>query len=957
MDANHLKIISSKSTNYLTVVFLFLSFVIHAQPQPTFFSQKTFIDRPITIAIGKLSYPYYFINEKEKPAGMMVDMWRLWAEKQNVKIKFIALDWSETLEQVSKGKIDIHSGLANNIERQQKFDFTKPFFTSASNIYLRRDLIGIENANQLLPYTVGVIKGSNQQSELIKKHPLLSIRVFNTGEDLYKAALNNEVLAFAGLERLSIYYDRYQEIAELFPQQKLIHYSQDDFSAATRKNNHDLLVFVNQGIAKITQKEKLALERKWFGVDKKNDTLTLAFFSDLSPFMALSPSGVPKGLFIDIWRLWAEVTGQKVQFINAQMNKGVELVRDKEIDIQVAFPESKIYSSGLLAAHQLYTVNSQVYISNKYPNITDLNEFAGKTIGLFDSSPYKEKLAHQYPNINLLYFNDYISMLNAAELGKIDAIVAAVENMKIKLLKSNLQSSFYLLDKPVYQSKVFSLVHPENIALAEIIKEGFKLIPIEKLVALENKWLSDSDKNYFASQAVQISLNEDEKRWLEQNNTINVGMVKALPPVEFVNKNGKFDGINYNILNLIEQRTGLNMHYVAYDNWNLLYQALLDKKIDMLGSIVASEDRKAEVSFSDQYWKMPWVVIHPRHIGKQANLKDFNGKKLAIIKGYYLASVFTEEHPEISLQLVDNIEDGLAAVQRGLVDGFVETMATASELLNRESLVPLMISVFDTLENDQSQFAIRKDWPELKSIINKGILSISASEKQSIYEQWFHINIETGLNKNVVMKVSAQVGVVILIIIIMIAVWNRRLYIEIKKKKLLEEKMEHMATHDALTGLANRILLKDRLSTAIKFHQRQKVKIAVLFIDLDGFKYINDTHGHDVGDELLIKIAAKLNECVRKSDTVVRFGGDEFVLLLTGLHNANEARFVAEKVLQNIQQPFELSSICTNISCSIGISMYPNDGMTETDLLKVADTMMYRAKANGKNQYIFNETR
>jgi len=163
-----------------------------------------------------------------------------------------------------------------------------------------------------------------------------------------------------------------------------------------------------------------------------------------------------------------------------------------------------------------------------------------------------------------------------------------------------------------------------------------------------------------------------------------------------------------------------------------------------------------------------------------------------------------------------------------------------------------------------------------------------------------------------------------------------------------------MATHDELTGLANRVLLKDRLSTAILFHQRQSLKMAVLFIDLDGFKNINDTHGHDVGDELLQQVAIRLQGCVRSSDTVVRFGGDEFVLLLTGLHSPNEAAYVADKVLRLMQKEFELSKTKAFIGCSIGIAMYPDDGDNDTDLLKIADTMMYKVKAAGKNHYIFN---
>jgi diguanylate cyclase (GGDEF)-like protein len=264
------------------------------------------------------------------------------------------------------------------------------------------------------------------------------------------------------------------------------------------------------------------------------------------------------------------------------------------------------------------------------------------------------------------------------------------------------------------------------------------------------------------------------------------------------------------------------------------------------------------------------------------------------------------------------------------------------------------MSVLEEVDKNGNHLAVNKSLPTLVSILNKAVASLSDIDRQQIYEDWFDIKIETGLDKSVVLRVALQIGALITIIIVIIMIWNRRLYKEIKNRKKLEEKMQYMATHDDLTGLANRVLLKDRLNKAITFHERQKLLVAVLFIDLDGFKDINDTYGHDVGDELLIEVATRLKGCVRESDTVVRFGGDEFVLLLTGLHNQNEAGYVADKVLKLIQQPIQLPNVSVNIGCSIGIAMYPEDGDSNNELLKIADSLMYKVKGEGKNHYAFN---
>ena len=258
------------------------------------------------------------------------------------------------------------------------------------------------------------------------------------------------------------------------------------------------------------------------------------------------------------------------------------------------------------------------------------------------------------------------------------------------------------------------------------------------------------------------------------------------------------------------------------------------------------------------------------------------------------------------------------------------------------------------LKWNYSRIAVRKDWPELRSIIDKGLIQITQPEKQKIYNKWFDIKINMGLDKSIVLRIALQIGILISVVIGIIIFWNRRLSREVKLRKILEEQMKHMATHDELTGLGNRALLKDRLTNLIGLHQRQHIEMAVLFIDLDGFKNINDSYGHDVGDELLMQLTQRFKSCVRTSDTLVRFGGDEFVLLLTGLNQGQEAAFIAEKFLHLLKTPFKLSAITTCISCSIGIALYPEDGKTELELLKVADTLMYKVKVQGKNNYIFN---
>jgi two-component system, cell cycle response regulator len=176
--------------------------------------------------------------------------------------------------------------------------------------------------------------------------------------------------------------------------------------------------------------------------------------------------------------------------------------------------------------------------------------------------------------------------------------------------------------------------------------------------------------------------------------------------------------------------------------------------------------------------------------------------------------------------------------------------------------------------------------------------------------------------------------------------------------RLLYKQLEHynstlesLALHDPLTGLPNRRLLMDRLLLSIAHARRNQRAMAVLYLDLDGFKEINDTLGHDAGDTLLSFIAARLVAAVREEDTVARLGGDEFVMALWELNETADVANLATKVIQSLSQPFSIQGGLVNITVSIGIGIYPTHGDDEETLMKSADVALYEAKRSGKNTY------
>ncbi len=254
-------------------------------------------------------------------------------------------------------------------------------------------------------------------------------------------------------------------------------------------------------------------------------------------------------------------------------------------------------------------------------------------------------------------------------------------------------------------------------------------------------------------------------------------------------------------------------------------------------------------------------------------------------------------------------------------------------LLGYEPSDMIGLSQFDLAHHDDVEM-LRARFQEL---IEKGIMERPVEFRvQARDGQW---RVLESIGKNC-LHIPAVEGIIV----------NTR---DITDRRAIEQRIQHLAFHDALTGLPNRSLVQDKISLAIARAETAGERFAVMFIDIDNFKNINDTLGHDSGDELLCGIAKRLIDAVRTYDTIARQGGDEFIVLLSELQGHRGATRVAQKILDALRIPFELGGSLQHVSGSIGIALYPDDGIDAPTLLKNADTAMFHGKAMGKNTYQF----
>lgn len=319
-------------------------------------------------------------------------------------------------------------------------------------------------------------------------------------------------------------------------------------------------------------------------------------------------------------------------------------------------------------------------------------------------------------------------------------------------------------------------------------------------------------------------------------------------------------------------------------------------------------------------------------VTKSPLLNKDGSRNLLIIFGHDVTDLLRSmEQQKISEQVLANSREAvlITDIHNNIVS--VNCAFTTITGYTEEEVVGKNPSMFSSDRHDQKFYHAM--WQQLT---NEGVWRGEIWDKKKsgeIYLKW--LNISTVHDRNG--KLANYIAI----------------FSDLTERTAIEDKFEFLAYHDPLTRLPNRLLLHDRFKQAHAAAMREKTIMAVLFLDLDKFKQVNDTFGHKTGDQLLKMVSERLENSVRKVDTVSRIGGDEFVVLLTDLRTGNTAALIAEKILAQLSEPFNIGKIEVASSLSIGIALYPNDGQDLDTLLLMADTSMYHAKNCGRNTYRF----
>ncbi len=677
---------------------------------------------------------------------------------------------------------------------------------------------------------------------------------------------------------------------------------------------------------------------------KNNPVVKVGIMPDFTPF-SYYIKNTPVGFEHELLNILSQRTGLVFEKKIDKWTTIYTAFKNKEVDVITSISYKKFREPFTTFTSSYYDIPIMIFVRDDFGEYKGIKSLEGKKVGVLKDVFYIKEL-EKMGTIDLVYYDTYEELTKDLVFGKIDALMQNLTNINF-LIKKNLYSNLKLASElilPNTKKEDLRLgIIPEKPLLSSILQKGLNSITKKEKEELVTKWIG-SIKEYKGG---HIELDKDEKAYL------NTKLIKYCInpdglPFEGLNEEKEHSGISSDYYSLFEKILSAKFELVKTKNWNESITFIKEGKCDMLALGMETYERKKYLNFTSSYLDVPLVVATKVDVPFINHILDLEGEKVGIIKGDAFVKILRQKYPSLNLVEVENINEGLDKVKKGELFGFIDTLASIGYEFQQRYFGELKIAgkISETLK---LSMAVVKDDTTLLNILQKAINSMTNELHREIFHKWIPIKYEKGVNYDLVWKIAISSLIVILLVIY----WNRKI---IKTNKLLEEaqkkieeknkELEKLATTDKLTNLYNRRKIEELLEIEINRSERFGHCFGLAIVDIDKFKEVNDTHGHQTGDKVLEEVANILNTNRRKTDFVGRYGGEEFVIICP--ESSLEGVLKLMKTFKEKISTYEFYKV-KNKTASFGVTISQKDDTIES-ILKRADEALYKAKENGRNK-------
>lgn len=481
--------------------------------------------------------------------------------------------------------------------------------------------------------------------------------------------------------------------------------------------------------------------------------------------------------------------------------------------------------------------------------------------------------------------------------------------------------------------------------------------------------------SYGISDESRLILSSEEQAYLQNLGPLKVSVDPEWYPFEEIDADGNYRGIAADLLEIISSRLGIEFEIIPTVDWNQSIEYFKSGKSDLLACLNQTPERNNFMLFTDVYFTDPNVLITREEHHYISKIADVSGETVVLPRGTSIEELVNDKFPELKVILVDNETEAMEYVTTKKADLTIRSLTMGAYIIKTEGYFNLKIAGQLPAYDNEFRIGVNPTMPELQQILNKGISSLTQEEVQMVINKHISINIQKGFDY----KLFFIIFGVFSVLLIMAILWNRQLshlneklaqrqdaltkmsqqLIESEKNyKILAEELElknstleKLASYDKLTGIRNRYYFDMRITEEVEVSNRYGGSLALILFDLDHFKMVNDTFGHDIGDDVLIAISNIVERLMRKSDVFARWGGEEFVVLMPQTDSAG-ANLAAERIRRavgDIKHP-----TVGTVTISIGVSLHETYESIE-DWFKRTDIALFKAKRSGRNKVCMSD--
>jgi polar amino acid transport system substrate-binding protein len=515
---------------------------------------------------------------------------------------------------------------------------------------------------------------------------------------------------------------------------------------------------------------------------KPKDTLVIAISSDFEPFTFLNAEGKPAGMFVDIWRLWAQKTGKQIEFIASDWKTSLENLKNQNADIHSGFIYPPEHFEWITVFEIFYESGLSLFYPLKQGKISDIRVLSGQTVAVLRRSQAEAFVIKHHPDIRILACDTKEELVTVSLDGKAKGFITTSQVGASAIDRLGLSGEFEMHDRKLYSDKFHAGVLKKNTELLALVDKGFHAISYPELTEIEARWIPDPAKRYYGKPANMIRLTPEEETWLRNHKTIRVGMSPVIPPLKF-SENGVIKGIEPDYLNLLSEYAGIRFEYVICD-FSVMDAKVKSGEMDMFISYYIPE-RLAYMTFTKPLVEFKQIIVARADAPFMSGIGALKGKKVATVKGVKLYEKLFSPYPDIEVVPVGSLEEMFKAVSESKADALMlRTYAVGYVLQHYPNL---RIAGIVDLPPEPLFYAIRKDYPELVAILDKAIASITRDRHDAILQKWINVRIEYRPNWSGILKWVLVIGGVFTLLLGLSLSWNKRLSREIDKRKRAEE--------------------------------------------------------------------------------------------------------------------------------------------------------------------------